>query len=61
MQEETPHFSRVSYNFRHHFTQETVGQVFRWILNEIVEAGYLSPKAVFINGMHIKANTNTKK
>ena len=47
LQEETPHFSTVSYNFRHRFTEETVDQVFRWILEEVAEAGYLSPKAVF--------------
>ena len=28
LQEETPHFSTVSYNFRHRFTAETVDQVF---------------------------------
>jgi len=61
LQEETPHFSTVSYNFRHRFTAETVDQIFAWILNEIAEAGYLSPKAVFIDGTHIKANANTKK
>ena len=61
LQEETPHFSTVSYNFRHRFTAETVDQLFTWILNEIAEAGYLSPKAVFIDGTHIKANANTKK
>lgn len=61
LQEETPHFSTVSYNFRHRFTEETVAQVFRWILEEAAEAGYLSPKAVFIDGTHIKANANTKK
>ena len=61
LQEETPHFSTVSYNFRHRFTTETVDQIFEWILNEIAEAGYLSPKAVFIDGTHIKANANTKK
>ena len=60
LQEETPHFSTVSYNFRHRFTEETVDQVFRWILEEVAEAGYLSPKAVFIDGTHIKANANTK-
>ena len=27
----------------------------------MAQAGYLSPKAVFIDGMHIKANANTKK
>ena len=36
-------------------------QVFRWILEEVAEAGYLSPRAVFIDGMHVKANANTKK
>ena len=28
LQEETPHFSTVSYNFRHRFTEDTVVQVF---------------------------------
>ncbi len=61
LQEETPHFSTVSYNFRHRFTEDTVDQIFAWILAEIAEAGYLSPKAVFIDGTHIKASANTKK
>ncbi len=61
MQEETPDFSTVSYNFRHRYTEETVDEVFAWILSEAAEAGYLSPKAVFIDGTHIKANANTKK
>lgn len=61
MQEETPHFSTVSYNFRHRFTTETVDKVFSWVLDEIAEAGYLSPSAVFVDGTHIKANANKKK
>ena len=61
LQEETPHFSTVSYNFRHRFTEETVDRVFAWILDAVAKAGYLSPKAVFIDGTHIKANANTKK
>ena len=61
LQEQTPHFSAVSYNFRHRFTEEAIEQVFRWILEEVAQAGYLSPKAVFIDGTHIKANANTKK
>ncbi len=59
--EETPHFSTLSYNFKHRFTSETVDSIFAWILNEIAEAGYLSPSAVFIDGTHIKANANNKK
>ena len=51
----------MSYNFRHRFTAETVDPVFAWILEEVAEAGYLSSKAVFIDGTHIKANANTKK
>ena len=59
--EELPHFSTVSYNFRHRFTQETIEAVFRWILDEAGSAGVLSPAAVFIDGTHIKASANLKK
>ena len=59
--EELPHFSTVSYNFRHRFTTETVDKIFNWVLDEIAEAGYLSPSAVFIDGTHIKASANNKK
>ncbi|MGO5097347.1 transposase [Agathobaculum sp. LCP25S3_E8] len=31
LQEETPHFSTVSYNFGHRFTEETINQSFAWI------------------------------
>ena len=61
LQEETPHFSTVSYNFRHRFTSETVDKIFAWILSDAADAGYLRPEAVFIDGTHIKANANTKK
>ena len=44
LQEETPHFSTVSYNFRHRFTEETIDRVFAWILEEVAQAGYLSPQ-----------------
>ena len=61
LREDTPHFSTVSYNFRHRFTTETIDAVFAWILEEVAEAGYLSPKVVYVDGTHIKANANTKK
>ena len=61
LNEETPHFSTVSYNFKHRFTEETIEKIFYWILSEISSAGYLSPEAVFIDGTHIKANANMKK
>ncbi len=61
LQEETPHFSTISYNFRHRFTTETVDQIFNWILCEMVDAGYVAPGVVFVDGTHIKANANLKK
>ena len=61
LQEDTPHFTALSYNFRHRFTSETVDQIFKWILMEMVEAGYVAPGVIFVDGTHIKANTNTKK
>lgn len=59
--EETPHFSTLSYNFKHRYTPEIVEKIFDWILNEINNAGYLSPETVFVDGTHIKANANIKK
>ena len=50
LQEETPHFSTISYNFKHRFTPETVNQIFDWILSEIAEAGYLYTYTVFVDG-----------
>ena len=61
MNEQIPHFSTVSYNFKHRYTEKTIEDIFYWILNEIETAGYLSPEAVFVDGTHIKANANLKK
>ena len=61
MNEEIPHFSTISYDFKHRYTEKTIEGIFYWILNEIEEAGYLSPETVFIDGTHIKANANIKK
>ena len=61
LNEELPHFSTVSYNFRHRFTEETIEGVFQWILGEAGRAGALSPAAVFIDGTHIKASANLNK
>ncbi len=61
LNEQTPHFSTLSHNFRNRYTPKIVEAIFFWILDEINNAGYLSPEAVFIDGTHIKANANTKK
>ena len=59
--DETPHFSTISYNFRHRLKADTRDKIFAWRLSEATQAGYLKPEAVFIDGTHIKANANTKK
>lgn len=61
MNEQTPHFSTISYNFKHRFTEDIIEHIFYWILNEIEKANLLSPEAVFIDSTHIKANANIKK
>ena len=50
LNESVPHFPTVSYNFRHRFTLETIDKIFSWVLDEIADAGYLKPEAVFIDG-----------
>lgn len=61
MNEEIPHFSTISYNFKHRYAEKTIEEIFYWILDEINNAGYLSPEVVFVDGTHIKANANLKK
>lgn len=61
LSEATPHFSTLSYNFKHRYTKETVDSIFYWILDEINNAGYLAPEAVFVDGTHIKAKRKHQK
>ena len=61
LNEAVPHFSTVSYNFKHRFNQGTVEYVFRWVLKAAAEEGYLDTEAIFVDGTHIKANANLKK
>ena len=61
MSQGLPHFATISYAFRNRFTAEVIEGVFRWILEEVSRAGYLSPEVVFVDGTHIKANANLKK
>ena len=58
MSQPLPHFATISYAFCHRFTAEVIEGVFRWVLEEVARAGYLSPEVVFVDGTHIKANAN---
>ena len=53
LQEETPHFSTVSYNFRHRFTEETVDRVFAWILDEVAK-GHSEIGIIYLNRQNSK-------
>lgn len=61
LNEAVPHFSTVSYNFKHRFNHATVEYVFRWVLKAAAEEGYLDAEAIFVDGTHIKASANLKK
>ena len=56
-----PHFSTISYAFRHRFTVETIEKIFTLILERAYQKGYLRTDNIFIDSTHIKANANKKK
>lgn len=37
-----PHFATISYNFKHRFTEETIEDVFRWVLVFLTDWNLLS-------------------
>lgn len=61
LNEPIPHFATVSYNFVNRFTEDTIKQVFEWILEEVAKAGFLSTEMVFIDATHVKASANINK
>lgn len=61
LNEQVPHFSTVSYNFKHRFNTASVEYIFRWVLKAAADEGYLDTEAVFVDGTHIKASANLKK
>lgn len=61
LNEHVPHFSTVSYNFKHRFDTGSVEYVFRWVLKAAADEGYLDTEAIFVDSTHIKANANLKK
>ena len=55
LNEQVPHFSTVSYNFKHRFNTATVEYIFRWVLKAAADEGYLDTETIFVDGTHIKA------
>ena len=58
MSQRLPYFATIGYAFCHRFTAEMIEGMFRWVLEEVARAGYLSPEVVFVDGTHIKANAD---
>ena len=56
LNEQVPHFSTVSYNFKHRFNTAPVEYIFRWVLKAAADEGYLDTEAIFVDGTHIKAS-----
>ena len=55
LNEQVPHFSTGSYNFKHRFNTASVEYIFRWVLKAAADEGYLDTEAIFVDGTHIKA------
>ena len=56
-----PHFATVSYAFCQRFPPELTEEIFEHILNKLINNRMVDPKAIFIDGTHIKASANKKK
>ena len=61
LNEQIPHFSTVSYNFKHRFNTASVEYIFHWVLKAATDEGCLDTEAIFVDGTHIKVSTNLKK
>lgn len=61
LNEQVPHFSTVSYNFKHRFNTASVEYIFCWELKAAADEGYLDTEAIFVDGTHIKASANLNK
>lgn len=56
-----PHFATVSYAFCQRFPAELTEEIFEHILNKLINNRMVDPRAIFIDGTHIKASANKKK
>jgi transposase len=56
-----PHFATVSFVFAQRFPSEVFEAIFSWILEEIVNRGFVDAETIFIDATHVKASANRKK
>lgn len=56
-----PHFATVSYAFASRFPETVIEQIFKWILNEAVDNGFVDGSMVFVDSTPVKASANRHK
>lgn len=56
-----PHFATVSYAFASRFPETVIEQIFKWILNEAVDKGFVDGSMVFVDSTPVKASANRHK
>ena len=56
-----PHFATVSYAFATRFPETVIEQIFKWILNEAVDKGFVDGSMVFVDSTPVKASANRHK
>lgn len=62
MMESVPHFSTFGKNYVRRFKGTDIFErIFKRILQEAIDSGFVDTKAIFIDSTHIKANANRKK
>lgn len=62
LNEPIPHFSTFGKNYVRRFKDtDLFEEIFKGIVAEIIECGFIDETSVFIDGTHIKANANNKK
>lgn len=56
-----PHFATVSYAFASRFPETVIEQIFKWILTEAVDKGFVDGSMVFVDSTPVKASANRHK
>lgn len=60
--DDVPHFSTFGKNYERRFKDSTLFEdIFTYILDQAIEAGFVTDEELFIDSTHIKANANKRK
>lgn len=56
-----PHFATIRCAFATRFSSKVSAEIFAWILEAVIEKGFMKAEKIFIDAPHFKANSNRKK